>query len=130
MGLAKKYLSPSLIAKLAPSSTDQSTAEVSSYAPDYSLASRRYLAEHGLLSTSFSRGNKISTPSTSRRGERMHTPEVSAIPRLTVMEEEEGEEFSFIPMQSRAEETPSAVPSNSEEPILDLEHLRTLPKLL
>ncbi len=64
----------------------------------------------------------------------MRTPEVSAIPRLTVMEEEEmeeeGEEFSFIPMQSRAEETPSAVPSNSEEPILDLEHLRTLPKLL
>ncbi|VDD74569.1 unnamed protein product [Mesocestoides corti] len=121
MGLAKKYLSPSVIAQLAP--TDQSLVTIDGGCMvDYSMASRRYLEDHGLLSC-----GKISTPAANGRRPPLCSPDISTIPGLTVMDEESGDE-SYLPYSQvfrNADEVP-----NSDEPILDLEHLRTLPKLL
>ncbi|KAM7536596.1 hypothetical protein Aperf_G00000086976 [Anoplocephala perfoliata] len=85
MGLARKYLPPSVIAQLAPSNSV--TQDVS----DFSLSTRRYLKDHGLISSHGDGSTFGSAPLDEDRwigGNVCSSNETSTIPRLTVMDEE------------------------------------------
>ncbi|VDK32012.1 unnamed protein product [Taenia asiatica] len=141
MGLARKYLPPSIIAQLAPptASTTTISPEVSYCGADFSLATQHYLMEHGLLSARECESTRVPEEGWDWRG-RIHCTEVSDIPRLTVMEGSDvvGTRESYLPCSrvfstvfDEKQEAGEAVENmNLDAPVLDLEHLRALPKLL
>ncbi|VDM30986.1 unnamed protein product [Hydatigera taeniaeformis] len=141
MGLARKYLPPSLIAQLAPStaSTAVISPEVSYNGPDLSLSTQRYSKERKLLTGEEREGVRLPDGGCDWR-KRIYPTEVSDVPRFTVMEGSEvgGTRESYLPC-SRVFSTgldDKQVVGEAEEninfdaPVLDLEHLRALPKLL
>ena len=147
MGLARKYLPPSVIAQLAP----LSSSEISAYGGDvnFSLATRRYLFQHGLVppptdgefrceSTPMRTSEEHQRWLNCESGRGLCSVEVSNItPRWTVMESEED---SYLPcsqafplpteLEEVGKEERLEVDINYDAPILDLQHLRELPKLL
>ena len=150
MGLARKYLPPSVIAQLAPSSIVEETEEedvcASRTCCEFSLASRRYMRAHGLLSGA-SEGEEKEGEEGASSPNLSSSSSSETVPRFMVLDEttRKGEE-SFLPC-SRLFYSTAGEPSgievheevgeddeescgNYEAPILDLEHLRALPKLL
>ncbi|KAM3178209.1 hypothetical protein ACTXT7_003015 [Hymenolepis weldensis] len=134
MGLARKYLPPSVIAQLAPS--DSVTQDVS----DFSLATRRYLEDNGLTSSA---NNGSAFESTLLDAERWIGGNIyssssrgsSTIPRLTILEGNENcESFLYtskiFPENVVEKQSETNEEGNYDAPILNLEHLRKLPKFL
>ncbi|VDO04028.1 unnamed protein product [Rodentolepis nana] len=138
MGLARKYLSPSVIAQLAPSNSV--TQDVS----DFSLATRQYLKENGLTSSTNSGSvfGNILLDAERWYGDNMCSSssssclmETSISPRLTALQgNKHCESFLHSPKvfsedvvekQNEANEE-----GNYDAPVLNLEQLRKLPKLL
>nr|CDS29616.2 hypothetical transcript [Hymenolepis microstoma] len=123
MSLARKYLSPSVIAQLAPSNSV--TQDVS----DFSLATRRYLKENGLTSSTNSGSVFENILLDAERWE------ASISPRLTVLEgNERCESFlhspKMLPEDVVEKQNEADEEGNYDTPVLNLEQLKKLPKLL
>lgn len=134
MGLARKYLSPSIIAQLAPSNSV--TQDVS----DFSLSTRRYLKDHGLTSSHGDGSAFANAPLDADMwigGKVSSSNETSTILRLTMMDEKGGDlananidRFLYASRDAVGKHVELNEAEKYGAPILNLEHLRRLPKLL